>query len=74
MRPTGSRAIKPYMPLWAKEKEAGVWDFKREDSLRQDGKSKCLLNKCLPCLSETMEHREEFEQTGPVRLPSAHPN
>ena len=38
------------MPALVKEKWVGVWDFKGEkDSSQEDGKSKCLINKCLPC-------------------------
>lgn len=46
----------------------GIWDLKgKEDNSQKDGESKWLLNKCLSCWAETMEHREESEQTG---LPS----
>ena len=29
-------------------------------------KSKCLVNKHMPCLAETMEHGEDFDQMGLV--------
>lgn len=56
IRPIGSEASEIYMPFLAKEKQLGVWDYKREEhSSREVGKNKCLVNKCLPC------HKEEFD-------------
>ena len=48
MRPTGSPTIEANMPLLRVKKEGvRVWDFKVGDfSLQEDGKSKCLVNKC----------------------------
>lgn len=70
MRLPGSQAAKAYMPSRAKEKGVGVWGFKgKEDNSQKDGKSKCLVNKCLPCSAETMGHRKHFHQTGPAKLP-----
>ena len=59
MRPIGSQAIETYMLSRAKEKEAGIWDFKgRETIHRKMEKSKCcLVNKCLLGHPEAMEHR-----------------
>lgn len=50
MRLPGSKIIESYMPLWAKEKQVRVWDSKGEEVNSQgDKKTKCLVNKCLPC-------------------------
>ena len=49
-----------------------VWDFKREEgNLWEDGKSTCFVNKCLPCYTETVGHREDWSP-GPAKLPPAH--
>ena len=43
----------------------GVWDFKgKEDNLQEDGKSKCLVKKHLPCQAETRGHRAVCVKTG----------
>lgn len=45
-----SQAVVASMPSWAKEKWGGVWNFKGEEGNSQKaGKSKCLVNKYLPC-------------------------
>lgn len=52
---------------------AGVWGFEgKEDNFQEDGKSTCLINKYLTCYAETMEHREESEQTGSANLALAY--
>ena len=43
----------------------------KKDNSQENGKSKCLVNKCLLYHAETMEHREHFEQIGPAELPLA---
>ena len=53
MRLSGSQEIEAYMSSWAKEKGVGVCDFKGEENNSQEyGKSKCLVNKCLPCSAD----------------------
>lgn len=49
-----------------------VWGFKGKDNFQEDGKSKCLVNKYLTCYAETMEHRQESEQTGSAKLDLAY--
>ena len=43
------------MPFGAKKKAVGVGDFKREDDLEEDGKSKCSVNKRFPCHTEAKD-------------------
>ena len=46
---SSSQVIEAYIPSWAKEKGLGVWGFKEEENnSREDEKSKCLVNRCLP--------------------------
>ena len=53
MKTPGTQAVVADRPSRAKEKRVLVWDFKgEEDSSQGDGKSKCLVNKCLPCQAE----------------------
>ena len=41
------------MPPWAKERRIGIWGSKgKQDISQEDGKSKCLVNKCFPGLAE----------------------
>ena len=43
-----TQAFKAYTLPWAKEKRVGIWGFmEEEDNPQEDGKSKCLMNKCL---------------------------
>lgn len=37
-----------------KKRLAGVWGIKGKEDNSQDGKSKCLVNICLPCHAETV--------------------
>ena len=40
MGASDSQAIEVYMPIWAKEKGEGVWEFKgEEETSPEDGKS-----------------------------------
>ena len=48
------------MLSWAKKKGGGFGTFKGESS-QEDGKNKCLVNKCWLCHAETMELREECD-------------
>ena len=60
------------MPSYTKEKGSRVWGFKGNKDISQvNGKSKCLVNKCLSCHADTMGHRMEFEQICVSQHPAA---
>lgn len=74
MSTTSHQAIKVYMPSRAKEKGLGLCNFTgKEDNLQGNGKSKCLIYKCLSRHAETRghSHGEGCEHTG--LLSSPHP-
>ena len=48
MRLSGSKAVEAYITFSAKEKWVRGWGL----NLQEDGKSKCLVNKCLPCYAD----------------------
>lgn len=59
------------MPPQAKEKGVGIRAFiGKEDNSQEVRKSNCFIKKCFSCYAETMEHREDFEQTDPAKRPT----
>ena len=68
MRLIDFQTVEAYVQSWTKQKGVGVWDFKGEkDNLQEDGKSKCLVSRCLLGHAEKMGHRED---SGLQALPS----
>lgn len=51
-RPTGSETAEADMPSCAKERGLRPGTSKWRERVRKEAKRKCLVNKCLPCLTE----------------------
>ena len=49
---------------------AGILNYTgKEENSQENGKSKCLVNKCLPHSAATMGLQGDLEETGPAKLP-----
>ena len=63
------QAIEAYCHSELRRRSRGLGLQREEKQFTGDGKSKCLVNKCLSCRAEKVAHREDFEQTGSAEFP-----